>query len=162
MHFSAQKLFWDHVDKRRDDECWHWTGRLNGAGYGETRWKHKTARAHRVSYELHYGPILDGLLVCHKCDANYPPGDIAYRRCVNPNHLFLGTDADNMTDKVEKGRQNKGETHGMAKLTEKQVVEIRELRASKHISYAKLGVKYGVSGSAIRDIIVGENWGWLE
>ena len=74
-------------------------------------------RAHRLSYELFNGPIPFGMCVLHKCDVKI---------CTNPEHLFLGTEADNAKDKVAKNRQAKGESHGMAKLTEKQVQDIRE------------------------------------
>ena len=77
------------------DECWEWTDGCDGDGYGVVGAGGKTVRAHRVAWEVAHGPIPDGVHVLHQCDN--PP-------CINPAHLFLGTQADNMADKVAKGR----------------------------------------------------------
>lgn len=106
--------------------------------------------AHRVFYELFYGSIPEGLLVCHTCDN--PP-------CCNPKHLFTGTCADNHRDKINKGRQSKGETHGMHILKEKQVVEILK---DKNLGSTYLSKKYGVHHDTIQKILAGITWKYLK
>lgn len=105
---SPVDRFWDLVAKSPDpDDCWLWTGATN-RGYGAFSVKRRYVSAHRFSYELHYGPLGSGEQACHKCDIKYPMGDWTYRRCVRPEHLFKGTHADNMRDKVSKGRHVSG------------------------------------------------------
>lgn len=92
-----QDRFWLHVDKSGD--CWLWTGATDHNGYGKVDYRtplRRTLGAHRISWMLRYGDIPNGLKVLHKCDNP---------KCVNPDHLFLGTHQDNMDDMVAKGRQ---------------------------------------------------------
>lgn len=105
---AIQDRFLEKVDKRGTAECWEWTGATLRSGYGQfTVASRTTMLAHRFSYELHCGPIPEGLFVCHHCDN---------RKCVNPEHLWLGTNQDNMNDMVAKGRstRNKKSIHPSA------------------------------------------------
>lgn len=119
--------------------CWLWDGSTNWKGYGTFRLRGRCTTAQRVSYELYRAPIPDGMFVLHKCDI---------RPCVNPDHLFLGTHADNMADMLAKGRGAKGELSGAAKLTAADVLTIR---ASSETGGA-LASRFGVAKSLIRQI----------
>jgi hypothetical protein len=92
---TLKDRFEDKVSIEPNSGCWLWTGSLNDTGYGQLWVGSKSTRAHRLSYELHVGPIPEGMHVCHHCDN--PP-------CCNPNHLFVGSHTDNMADKIKKGR----------------------------------------------------------
>jgi hypothetical protein len=142
--------FWQRVNKT--EGCWLWTGSLNPHGYGQLSQGIKGRRpliTSRVSWEIHNGPIPDGLHVLHHCDVP---------ACVRPDHLFLGRPRDNALDKVAKGRARggslKGEKHPHAKLTEEQVRAIRaDPRGSTTVSRA-----YGVTKSTIQNIRNGRSW----
>lgn len=129
--------------------CWEWRGFCaQPGGYGRVGYK----LAHRVSYELHRGPIPEGHFVCHRCDN--PP-------CINPDHLFLGTPAENTADAVSKKRMAWGERAGAAKLTAGAVREIRALHA-EGARPTQLAARYGVTHSAINFIIRRRTWAHLE
>lgn len=125
--------------------CWISTHCWNEDGYGRTGKKPRLA--HRLSYEIHYGPIPAGLLVCHRCDTP---------SCVNPDHLFLGTDKENTQDCKRKGRlrRSPGELNGSSVLTEENVLEIR----SSELTAKALAVKFGVTPPSIYKARTGFTW----
>jgi hypothetical protein len=141
--------FWGSVQK--GDGCWEWTGATFPGMYGklyvlELR---KEVAVHRVSWEIHFGPIPEGMLVCHTCDN---------RLCVRPEHLFLGTNAENMADMVQKARASRGEARPTARLTAENVVAIRTAYAAGGTSHRLLGEEYGVSETTIRAVISRAHW----
>jgi len=168
------KRFWSKVDKERSNifyngtRCWEWTaGITRDGGYGSAWMGLKVRRAHCVSYEIEFEEVKDGLFVLHHCDN---------RICVRPDHLFLGTHQDNMADKVRKGRQAQGKTHGAythpesrrigklngrAKLTEKDVSEIRRRYArfgKGGETLKELAKDFGVAFTQISNIINKKVW----
>lgn len=156
---SLEQRFWSKVDKTSSPTgCWLWTGYRNPKGYGRFGPTKKIdAYSHRVSYEMHKGPIPAGLLVCHRCDN--PP-------CVNPKHLFTGTMQDNVDDMMSKGRHifqkfpekhPRGENAGPSKLTAEKVQAIHQL-LDQGDSQQKIAVKFGVSQGLISHIKLGHSW----
>lgn len=148
---SLDELFWDRLMMGLPSEqCWTWPGHLDEDGYGSLKHEKRPYRAHRVSWAIHSGrmPCADEV-VRHTCDN--PP-------CVNPAHLLVGTVTDNNRDTVQRERRKdqRGEGHPNAKLTEIQVMEIRELAGT--ISERKLALKYGVSAPTISDVVTQRTW----
>lgn len=146
----VEERFWSKVDK--SGECWEWTGALRGDGYGTFglgRAVDGYTYAHRFSFELTRGPIPEGLVVCHHCDN---------RRCVKPDHLFLGTKKDNQQDMVAKGRSLRGERHNLAQLTEPQVLEIRSLWAAGGLAQAAIAERFGTNKANVSQIVRGKKW----
>lgn len=144
--------FWAKVDKSAGAEgCWPWTGARNWQDYGIFKLAGGThgQSAHRYTWEVTNGRIPDGLQVLHRCDN--PP-------CCNPAHLWLGTNTDNVADKMAKGRAKtaRGETNRHAKLTADQVKEIRALGGT--MSQEKIGQQFGVSQVQISNILRGDHW----
>ncbi len=129
--------------------CWIWMSTIEKTGYGRVCSGKKPFYAHRVSYEQKYGSIPNGMMALHHCDV---------KSCVNPDHIFIGTQQENMIDKVSKNRQAKGASHGNAKLTEDQA---REIKFSSETSI-KLAAKFNYPASMIREIKNGNLWKHLE
>lgn len=128
--------------------CVIWGGRLNRDGYGVERTADShDGLVHRLVYEEVNGPIPEGMVIMHTCDA---------RACVNLEHLRLGTHADNQRDKAEKGRAAAGEDNGRSKLTAAEVADIRELK--KRLTVGELAQLYKVDGKTIRKALSGETW----
>lgn len=147
---TPEERFWAMVDKRGPDDCWMWQGDTTNSGYGRLRIDDHTISTHRYSYELHFGPIPEGLGVLHKCDN---------RPCCNPNHLFTGTALDNNQDMIQKGRQRQpsGANHPFAKLSPEDVQEIRQLEQSG-VPQSILALRYGVGRSQINKIVHFRSW----
>lgn len=133
------------------DGCWEWAAVRAGV-YGQFQLAGRPnplrISAHRMAYELRHGPIPDGFLVRHTCDN---------RRCVRPDHLLVGTPADNMRDKVERMRHTFGERVNTVRLTEDEVREIRRL-SREGWSQHPLARRFGVARVTIQTIVTGKNW----
>ena len=144
---TLSERFWLYV--RKKDGCWEWLSYKDNNGYGRINYGGKPFLAHRLSYMLKYGDIPAGKVVCHRCDN---PG------CTNPDHLFLGTQADNVEDMHAKGRATKrglkGSAHHQARISED---DVRAIRGSG-MSGAELAEKYGMSRTNIYDILNGKTW----
>ena len=140
--------FWEKV--RKTDQCWIWEGAISTGGYGQIKRSGHNVHAHRIAWELTYGKIPKGLYVCHHCDN---------RRCVHPEHLFLGTAKDNSLDMVMKNRHHVviGELNPNAKLKNTQVKEIkRGLQSGK--TDRELATLFGVKPYVIYFIRKGIRW----
>jgi hypothetical protein len=185
--------FWRNVDKscylsesyKEIGECWTWKGTAKSGWYGHFCVDGKRFYSHRLAYEMSFGPIPEGLIVCHRCD--WPP-------CCNPSHLFTGTDADNAADKVRKGRAAWGPTHklrlhpelinrgpelseqrrrngavlnlgpvrrgvgcGQAKLSDEKIVQISNMRLAG-ISPFVIADELSISRSLVQQILRGDQW----
>lgn len=135
--------------------CWLWTASLNHRGYGQFAIKHgDVVRAHRYAWELANGPIPEGMHVLHRCDV---------RHCVKPEHLFLGTNADNQADMDAKARrsappQRCGEANNKTRLTEAEVREVREASGAVR----DIGSDYGISGATVSNIKRRKTWAHVD
>ena len=136
--------FWSKVDVRQSDECWEWLTGKDRDGYG-VFWDGKYTRANRFAYQLYYGDLNDEDRVCHTCDNP---------SCVNHRHLWKGTDTENIQDRDVKGRQARGETSGMSKLTTEQIHQIR----NDGRPYREIAVDYGMGKSQIGNIKNNVSW----
>lgn len=140
--YKAKQTLEEYVEERicrtSPSGCWLWTGSIDRNGYGRTRYQYKAQFAHRVTWQIANGPIADGLNVCHHCDTP---------ACVNPSHLFLGTQADNMADMLRKGR-------GSSRLNEEQVLAIRNDQRPS----SRVGAEYNVSANMVQAIRSRRSW----
>jgi hypothetical protein len=151
---SFEEKFWSKVEISDQDKCWRWIGAKRWNGYGKFTHLEKTILAHRASYQIAFGSIEKNMVICHKCDNRW---------CVNPNHLWSGTQGENLSDMFAKGRNAKKkprgscELHPRAKVDNVQVKEIIE-RYSLGESSRKLASVYGISKTMILNIVNGKNW----
>jgi hypothetical protein len=147
---SVADRFWQKVAKSSPDQCWEWTAYVNADGYGWMRLAGESRPTHRVSAVLHklIDSISSPMHVLHKCDN---------RKCCNPDHLFVGTNADNVADKVAKNRcgfsRQHGESNGMAKLTNKQIGQVRGLYFASCFSQSQLAKQFGIKQPHISRIV---------
>lgn len=148
---DLRKRFWMRVKIGLENECWEWTGNRESRNYGRIKVNGVVLKAHRASVIIKTNQMIpEGLMVCHSCDN--PP-------CVNPNHLWIGTNLDNQIDAMNKGRKKtaRGEKARGAKLTEKKVLEIREILKTG-ICQRRIAEKYGMAYSAITYIKQRKTW----
>lgn len=148
---TQEQRFWERVNKRSDDGCWVWTGIIRRNGYGYLA----GMRAHRLSYEIHHGPIPDGFYVLHHCDN---------RPCVNPDHLYVGTALDNSRDMDRRSRRAVGSRNGYSKLTEWDVRDIREMWANDTctLTMTEIARGYKVHQSTIGCVLNGTTWAHVD
>jgi predicted XRE-type DNA-binding protein len=152
INFKSDDIqrFWSKVAFTANEKrCWQWNGWLNKNSYGGIFIDGKNRIASRIAWELTYGQIPNDLNVLHTCDNP---------SCCNPSHLFLGTILDNNRDKVNKGRQDRGEKHGRHKLTNSQVVEIRQLYSNGNIGQREIADKMNISVATVSRIVNRKLW----
>lgn len=147
-----EERFWEKVVRHGDDECWGWRAYLDERGYGRVWLGNSMKYAHRISWRLNRGAIPPGLDVLHKCDNP---------ACTNPNHLFLGTHQDNMTDKAQKGRAPRGTQTPRAKLTVPLVLEARARYGRGGTSMYALAKEYGITPQAMEAVLKRRSWAWV-
>lgn len=150
LRFNAARFFYKVTVE--ENNCCTWEAARQGRGYGHFWLNGHHMLAHRVSWVIHYGPIPEGMMVLHRCDN---PG------CVNPQHLFLGSQQENMLDMISKGRHSRiaprGEKSGSAKLKTTDVIKMREWRRDG-IKLKFISTYFGVSVPTVCQITTGQTW----
>jgi len=151
--------YWNNVEKHDFSRCWVWKRCKNKKGYGLLQYDgpdgmERHQKSHRMAWRLSFGPIKKGLHICHKCDNP---------SCCNPSHLFMGTNHENVLDKMEKGRMQRGENTSRAKLNPTKVREIRtKYKANEFLSMETLGKEYGVTPGSIYNVIAYISWSHID
>ena len=149
MYQCVKKRFWINVIQRSETECWDWCNCKDREGRPKFALGGKSINASRVMYQIMVGPIPEGMLVCHHCDN---PG------CMNWHHFFLGTNQDNVREKMSKNRQSRGENHGRSKLTEKEVLAIITLLKEGTGAKSEIAKIFNISIGAIDCINKYQSW----
>lgn len=154
---TLMERFLRSFSKEEGSSCWNWLLHLDRDGYGHMTIRYENGdilnkKSHRMAYSLLVGEVPDGMSVCHKCDNP---------KCVNPDHLFLGTQQDNMNDKQNKNRHHFGEKHPMAKLKEEDVSSIK-FKANSGSTHDSIAKEYGVCRQTISRIVSGSGWANLD
>lgn len=148
---TVEERFWAKVDKTSNPNgCWEWTASKVQTGYGKFWYRGKLSPTHRIVLMMAGAELAPENFVCHRCDN---------RPCCNPDHLFIGTAADNSSDMVRKGRSARGPERPNTKLTEAMVAEIRDLLKTSE-SQSHIASRFGVSQATISKIAVGKVWAW--
>lgn len=148
---AMKKLKWD-IDS--ETECWNVISHApNNKGYIRIMRNSISYQAHRYVWKKVYGSIPKGLCVLHSCDN---------RKCINPEHLFLGTDADNMKDMDLKGRRACGENHGRAELKNKEIIQIKKLLKEEKYTQTAIASFFNISDSHISNIKANRTWGYIK
>lgn len=147
-----------HVEREPNSGCWLWAAVSDACGYGRIgvvrEGKRRLVMVHRVAFEHHHGALPSGHLVCHHCDTP---------ACVNPEHLYAGTPASNMADKVRRNRARgarQGSRHHNAKLRDEDVEAMRRLRRDGLLC-RQIGGQFGVSPHTVSRILAGTRWGHI-
>ena len=152
LHLVTANLiesFRAHYSPNEHGQCWEWQGALRDKGYGKLYIRRKAYSAHRVAWVIaNNAEIPEGMCVCHSCDNP---------ACVNPDHLWIGTDADNLNDKVSKGRQARGIRVSGAKLNDSDVETIFVLREAGWL-HRQIAARFGVGTKHVADILARRNW----
>lgn len=142
------RKFFSRVSESKNG-CWEWIGGINSSGYGCFKFQEKQQLTHRLSYSWFVGPIECGKLICHLCNN---------KKCVNPHHLYLGTQFENMRDAVKDGLIEVGEKSSSSKLKYKDVVSIKKEYKNSNLTQYELAKKYKTVQTNIHMIVSGKTW----
>jgi hypothetical protein len=162
---KIKNRFWSKVNITQDGQCWNWNASINRSGYGQFWLDDKMRLAHRIAFAIYNNDlsIIYNTKNYHKCNNTFKCilHKCDNKKCCNPNHLFIGTNADNIKDKINKNRQQhmRGSSNGYSKLKENDILEIRKnYIPRKNGGMIFLAKKYNVSTTNICDIIKRKTW----
>lgn len=149
--YTTEDRFWAKVKKAEPELCWAWIAGTLNTGYGRFVKDGRKCLAHRVAWEYTYGPIPKKMFVCHHCDN---------KNCVNPGHLYLGTNGTNIRDYFSKGNAfvRRGEDSRMSKINNETVLKIRELHATGKYTYEQVARLANTSLGIVKGVLSGKTW----